>query len=36
MLKCDIKLVKATLEYNNFIPGEGPNFSVCWLGNLNN
>eukprot|EP00347_Sterkiella_histriomuscorum_P019885 403339939 len=36
MIKCDTKLIKSTLEYNDFQFTEHNNFSVCWLGNINN
>lgn len=37
MIKSDTKLIKSTLERNNFKMNEsGNNFSVCWLGNINN
>jgi hypothetical protein len=36
MVKCDTKLIKLTLEANDLKISEGNNFSVCWLGNINN
>ena len=36
MVKSDTKLIKLTLEYNEFKQTEANNFSICWLGNINN
>ena len=36
MVKSDTKLIKQTLEYNEFKMTEQNNYSICWLGNINN
>lgn len=36
MVKSDTKLIRATLEFNEMRQTEQNNFSVCWLGNINN
>jgi len=36
MVKSDTKLIKLTLEHNDFKQTESNVYSVCWLGNINN
>lgn len=36
MIKSDTRLIKLTLEHNDFKQTEGATFSVAWLGNINN
>lgn len=36
MVKSDTKLIKLTLEHNDFRQTEQHYYSLCWLGNINN